>query len=328
MILAGDIGGTKTNLALYETQAEGLSLVEECKVLSRDYESLESLIERFVKKLEHPLQAACFGIPGPVIGGASKTTNLPWFVNEKSLARALRLDAVYLINDLEATAYGIPALDGEQLLMLNEGMPEKHGNVALIAAGTGLGQAALVWDGERQRVMASEGGHADFAPHSELEIELLRYLLTMYERVSYERVLSGPGLVNIYNFLKACGYAKEPEWLHQALITSDDQAQVISQTALAETAELCVKTLDIFASVYGAQAGNLALTFKATGGVYLGGGIAPKIAEKLLDGVFMKAFKDKGRLSALIEAAPVHLIMNPKIALLGAARYAILQLSS
>jgi glucokinase len=327
-ILAGDIGGTKTNLALYEVEVEErLALIEERRFVSDDYASLESLIEAFFGEREVDVQAACFGIPGPVIDDAARTTNLPWLVSETSLARFLHVDAVQLINDLEATGYGVTGLESSQLMMLNEGEPEEHGNIALIAAGTGLGQAALVWNGARYQVSASEGGHADFAPRNELEMKLLRYLLTRHKRVSYERVLSGPGLVNVYNFLKSSGYAEEPDWLREALLSSDDQAQVISQMALEEKAELCVKALEIFVTVYGAQAGNLALTFKATGGVYVGGGIAPKIAAKLADGNFLAAFKHKGRLSPMVAAVPVHVIMNPKTALLGAARYAVQQLN-
>lgn len=324
-ILAGDIGGTKALLALYESSGQELVLVKEGKFISRDYESLESLIEEFIGKDKLKLEAACLGIPGPVLDGASKTTNLPWLVSEKSLASFLRINEVYLLNDLEATAHGIQLLGREQLLTLNHGEAEEHGNIALIAAGTGLGQAAMLWDGARYRVMASEGGHGDFAPRDELEMALLRYLLTLKKRVSYERVLSGPGLVNIYNFLKTSGYAEE-NWLSEVLTASEDQAKTISQTALEGKSELCVKALDVFAGVYGAQAGNLALTFKAMGGVYVCGGIAPKIAAKLADGTFVAAFKDKGRLSPLVAAAPVRIVMNPKTALLGAASFAAQQI--
>ena len=198
----------------------------------------------------------------------------------------------------------------------------EHGSIALIAAGTGLGEAALMWTGGHYHVLASEGGHADFAPRSDLEMDLLRYLLTLKKRVSYERVLSGPGLVNVYNFLKASGMGEEPTWLAEALKTNADHAMTISKCALAEESTLCVKALDLFVSIYGAQAGNLALTFKATGGVYVGGGIAPKIIDKLKDGTFVNAFKDKGRLSSFVAATPVHVIMNPKTALLGAANFA------
>jgi glucokinase len=208
------------------------------------------------------------------------------------------------------------------LVTLNPGQRTHGGNLAVIAAGTGLGEAALIWDGAHYHAMASEGGHADFAPRNELEIELLRYMLGIKPRVSYERILSGPGLVNIYNFLKAGGVEEEPDWLKQEIEASDDHARTISQAALAGRAEICVRALDIFVSVYGAQAGNLALTVKATGGVFVGGGIAPKIIDKLRDGKFIEAYKDKGRLSPLVEAAPVEVIMEPLTALIGAAHYA------
>jgi glucokinase len=194
--------------------------------------------------------------------------------------------------------------------------------MAVIAAGTGLGQAALVWDGARYHATASEGGHVDFAPRNELEMELLRYMLTIKKRVSYERILSGPGLVNIFNFLKTSGRAVVPESLERELAESKDEARTISTHALAGQTEICVKALDIFVSVYGAQAGNLALAFKATGGVFVGGGIAPKIIGKLTDGTFLEAYKDKGRLSEMVERVPVEVVMEPRTALIGAARYA------
>jgi glucokinase len=328
MILAGDIGGTKTNLALYRVEAPGrLSLLEEHRCASHDYESLELLIEDFIGGREEELEAACFGVPGAVVEGvASRLPNLTWRVSRNALARALSLDEVHLLNDLEATAHGISALDREQLVTLNEGHMERRGNIALIAAGTGLGQAALVWDGTHYRALASEGGHADFAPRNETETELWRYLQALHGHVSYERVLSGPGLVSVYNFLKESGRGTEPAFLTQEMAASDDQAKTISRAALEERAELSLKALDIFVAVYGAQAGNLALTFKATGGVYLGGGIAPKIIGKLGEPLFMEAFTQKGRLRPLVSAIPVHVIMNQKTALLGAAAYAARQL--
>jgi glucokinase len=324
MILAGDIGGTKTNLALFEEGADGqLAQIELRSFPSQDYEGLERVVAEFIRGRKLPLRAACFGVAGPVIGGVSRTPNLPWEVSAKSLASSLHLENVRVINDLEATAYGVPALNRDQLVVLNQGEEKgSGGNIAIIAAGTGLGEAALVWDGAHYHAMASEGGHADFAPRNELEMDLLRYLLTLKKRVSYERVLSGPGLVNIYNFLKARGHAEEPSWLKEAILASDDPAPIISETALAGKASICVKALDMFAAVYGAQAGNLALVFKATGGVYVGGGIAPKIVDKLTDGTFVAAYMDKGRLSPMVIAAPVYVIMNPKTALIGAVHYA------
>lgn len=324
MILAGDIGGTKTNLALFEVASDGmLSKIEGQKFLSSDYAGLEAVIAEFLNGRALPIKAAAFGVAGPVIDGVCRATQLPWIVSRTSLQEVLRIEDVWVINDLEATAYGVPALTSEQLVTLNPGERAHGGNIAIIAAGTGLGEAALIWDGAHYHAMASEGGHVDFAPRNELEMGLLRYMLTIKHRVSYERILSGPGIVNIYNFLKASGMAEEPDWLRVEFEASDDHARTISQAALASRAEICVKALDIFVSVYGAQAGNLALTVKATGGVFVGGGIAPKIIEKLSDGKFLEAYKDKGRLSPLVEAAPVEVIMEPLTALIGAGRYAV-----
>lgn len=325
-ILAGDIGGTKTHLALFDSSGRESSSFDEQTFPSADYDGLESIIAEFLNNSETKIDRACFGIAGPVIDGVCRTPNLPWVVSETSLKGALHLQHVRLINDLEATAYGISTLEPDELVTLNAGERSETGNIALIAAGTGLGEAALIWEGTNYAVLASEGGHADFAPRNELEMSLLRYLLTLKSRISYERVLSGPGLVNVYNFLKTDGHAEEPVWLAEEIAATDDKAKTISQCALAGTAELCTRALDLFVSVYGAQAGNLALIFKASGGVYVGGGIAPKIVDKLKDGTFINAFKDKGRLSPLVASMPVHVIMNPKTALLGAANFAARQL--
>lgn len=323
MILAGDIGGTKTNLALFEEGVGGeLAKREEQTFPSNDYAGLEAVIARFFGGRELPIEAGCFGVAGPVIDGVCRTTQLPWIVSRASLQEVLGVADVWVINDLEATAYGIPALKEEQLVVLNRGERVQGGNIAVIAAGTGLGEAALIWDGAHYHAMASEGGHVDFAPRNELEIELLRHLLTKKHRISYERILSGPGLVNVYNFFKERGLYEEPEWLRREIEAAEDAAPTISQAALAGRAEICVKTLDLFVSIYGAQAGNLALTVKATGGVFVGGGIAPKIIEKLKDGTFLNSYKDKGRLSHVVEGAPVAVIMEPKTALIGAGSYA------
>lgn len=322
MILAGDIGGTKTNLALFDEAGGALSRVELRTFHSGDYRGLEAVIEEFLRGRTLSIRAAAFGVAGPVIDGVCRATQLPWIVSSKSLQEVLRITDVWVINDLEATAYGVPALKATQLVTLNEGRRAEGGNIAVIAAGTGLGEAALIRDGARYHAMASEGGHVDFAPRNEVEIELLRYMLSIKHRVSYERILSGPGLVNIYNFFKTEGLAEEPAWLRQEIEAADDPAPIISEAALQARAEICVKTLDLFVSVYGAQAGNLALTIKATGGVFVGGGIAPKIIEKLRDGTFIAAYKDKGRLSPVVEAAPVYVIMEPLTALIGAGRYA------
>ena len=322
MILAGDIGGTKTVIGLFDEAADRLHAVREEKFPSQNYGALEEILDQFLRGGPSPVpRAACFGVAGPVVRGRSEATNLPWVIDSKALERTLGLKGVAVINDLVATAYGIPTLNPEDLYVLNEGRSDPEGNMALIAAGTGLGEALLFWDGQAYRGVASEGGHADLAPRNALEIELLQYLLSRFQRVSYERVLSGPGIFNIYSFLKQAGYAEEPHWLAERF-QDQDPSPVITEAAKRGECDLCVRTLHLFVSLYGAEAGNLALKAMATGGVYIGGGIAPKIVDQLKDGTFMEAFTDKGRLSPVLERMPVRVILNDKTALLGAARYA------
>lgn len=325
MILAGDTGGTKTVIALFEEAGERLRVVREETFPSQDYGGLEEILNLFLEGGSSPvLRAACFGVAGPVVEGRSEATNLPWVIDAKALGGTLGIKNVSVINDLVATAYGVPVLTSEELCVLNEGRSHPGGNMALIAAGTGLGEAILFWDGGAYQGVASEGGHADLAPRNALEIELLQYLLTRYHRVSYERVVSGPGIFNIYAFLKDAGYGEEPSWLTERL-RDEDPSAVIAETALRGENELCTKALRLFVSLYGAEAGNLALKALATGGVYIGGGIAPKILDQLTDGTFMAAFTDKGRLSPVLEDMPVRVILNPETALLGAARHAALR---
>jgi glucokinase len=323
MILAGDIGGTKTNLGLFEVQGEALRSARQHSFPSQDYAGLEVIVTKFMADAPDKVTkvtAACFGIAGPVIEGECATPNLPWVVKARQLAQALNLTSVTLLNDLEATGHGIGELKPGEMLTLNEGEAQP-GNAGLIAAGTGLGEASLFWNGHRLVPSASEGGHADFAPRNQLEIDLLRHLLTKFPRVSVERVLSGPGLFNIYDFLRDSRYcAESPEIA--ARLTEEDPSRVISAAALAGECPLAAKALEMFTAIYGATAGNIALMLKATGGMYVGGGIAPKIIEKLKDGTFMQAFLNKGRLSPLLETIPVRVIMNDKTALLGAARVA------
>jgi glucokinase len=239
-------------------------------------------------------------------------------VDADQLATLLGFDAVTLVNDLEANALGLGALETKDFAVLNEGVPDADGNTAIISAGTGLGEAGLHFEGTMRRPFASEGGHADFAPRNELEIELLRYLLPQFRHVSYERVLSGPGLLNIYRFLRDTGRAEEPVWLADEMNDGDPSA-AITRAALQGKSELCMRALDLFVSIYGAEAGNLALKVKATGGVFLGGGIAPRIIEQLKSPAFMEAFTAKGRMRPLLEAVPVRVILNDMTALLGAA---------
>lgn len=325
LILAGDIGGTNTRLALVDAAPGGVRVLFEETFPSRERTSLEEVLAEFLSLHPAAFTAASFGIAGPVRDGRCEATNLPWVVDAQSVAKRLRLKRVGLVNDLVASAYGIVLLRGRDLVTLNRGVRNPRGNRALIAAGTGLGEAGLLWNGEGHLPFGSEGGHVDFAPRNRLEMELLEYLLKSHGRVSYERVVSGPGLVNLYRFLRDTGKGEEPPWLSEQL-RDGDPAAVVSRHALDGTSLLCVQALDLFVSVYGAQAGNLALTIMATGGVYLGGGIAPKILSKLKEPSFMSAFTAKGRLSPLLEDIPVRVIMNPKTALLGAARHAALGL--
>ena len=321
MILAGDIGGTNTRLALIEARNDRLQVRFAKTFPSRERMSLEAVIEEFLAVHSCDLNRASFGIAGPVKNGRCEATNLPWVVDSKSLAKRLRLKRVGLINDLEANAYGIAGLQSKDFVILNKGARNARGNRAIISAGTGLGEAGLYWDGVAHRPFASEGGHVDFAPRNHLEMELLDYSLKRYRRVSYERLVSGPGLVHLYQFLRDTGKGEETPWLAEQM-GKGDPAPVISQLALNGKSPLCRQAIELFVSLYGAEAGNLALKLMATGGVYLGGGIAPKIISELQKPEFMKAFTIKGRLRPLLEDIPVRVIMNPKTALLGAARHA------
>jgi glucokinase len=322
MILAGDIGGTKTVIGLFEQAGDRLQAVREETFPSKSHATLEAILDRFLAGGSRPaLRSACFGVAGPVIEGKSKTMNLPWELDEPSLEKALQVPRVKLLNDLEAAAYGMLHLEPTDLCVLQPGL--KHqGNVAVIAAGTGLGQAILYWDGQHHHPIASEGGHADFAPHTDTEMELLIYLRREFGHVSCERLLSGPGLFNIYRFLRDSGDAAEPEWLRQRIAQGDPGA-VISQIGLAGEHPVCTRALDLFNSIYGAEAGNLALKAFSVGGVYVAGGIAPKILPRLQDGAFVRAFTDKGRLSDLMRSIEVKVALNPRAPLIGAAHFAL-----
>lgn len=323
MILAGDIGGTNTRLAGFEG-GEGPLTPSVMEVYpSRKYASLDEIVKLFLATHDLKAERACFGVAGPVRQGRSQTSNLPWMVDGKRLASDLNLGEVRLLNDLEANAYGLFTLESQDMIVLNEGVPDPKGNAALISAGTGLGEAGLYREGDNLRPAASEGGHSDFAPRDDLEMALLRYLLGRYDRVSYERVLSGPGLYNIYQFLRDTDREEEPAWLAEK-IRQGDPPKVISKTALEGGAEICNEALEIFVSIYGAEAGNLALKLMATGGVYMGGGIAPKIVDKLRGAPFLGAFVAKGRLRSLLDHIPVRVVMNDLTALRGAARLALL----
>ncbi len=321
MLLAGDIGGTKTRLAIYSPEAGPRTPLVEETFPSGRYPSLEALVSDFLAQVDFKPKRASFGVAGPVVAGQATITNLPWVMSETHLQAALDLSPVRLLNDLAAIAQAVPWLESDDLYALNEGQADPGGAIAVIAPGTGLGEGFLTWDGSRYRAHASEGGHTDFAPTNSLEVDLLRYLLDRLEHVSYERVCSGRGLPNIYAFLKDSGYAEEPAWLAEQLAAADDPNPVIVNAALGggQQCELCVASLETFVSILGTEAGNMALNVLATGGVYLGGGIPPRILPALEGGRFMEAFRDKGRMSDLMGRIPVHVILNPKVALLGAA---------
>lgn len=321
MILAGDIGGTSSRLAFFKAENGCLSLVAERTYPSQRYKGLEEIAVAFAAPQPARIDAACFGIPGPVRDGRVVTPNLAWVVDSKSLARELGLKSVRLINDLEANAHGIAALKPEDFVTLNPGAPDAQGNRAVISVGTGLGEAGMYWDGSSHHPFACEGGHVDFAPRDELETDLLHYLRAKFDRISYERVLSGPGLHLIYQFLRDTRRGDEPAALARELQSADPSA-VISLAGMEGRYELCVKALEMFVSFYGAEAGNLALKTMATGGVFVGGGIAPKIMKKLQGPIFMTAFVAKGRMRPLLEAMPVRIITKESTALLGAARCA------
>jgi glucokinase len=321
MLLAGDVGGTKTNLALYAPE-NGLVPQTEATFKSADYPSLEAVVEEFLAGEALPVEKAVFGVPGPVVDGHSTTTNLPWVIYEAALKDALGVRRAKLLNDLEATAYGVPNLPTTDLHALNDAAP-RSGTKIVVAPGTGLGEAILFFQDGRYHVIPSEGGHADFAPTNLLEIRLLRYLMGKFGHVSYERVCSGSGIPNIYAFLRKQRYAEELPGMKQALKQAADPTPIIVQKAMAGECELSIATLNSFVSILGAEAGNLTLEVMAMGGVYLGGGIPPKILTKLKDGTFMASFVNKGRFAEMLARVPVYVILNEKTALFGAACYGL-----
>jgi glucokinase len=323
MILAGDVGGTKVHLALYGFEHGKLVHVRDERFPAHEFSGLEEIVRRFLSESECPeITAACFGVPGPVRGGRLKLTNLPWVIDGRELSTNLKITHLFLINDLEANGYGIPELTPDQFFTLNQGDAAVVGHRALVSAGTGLGEGVLVWNGKSHVPMASEGGHCDFAARTPLEIELLEYLMKKLDgRVSFERVVSGPGLSHIYGFLRDEKHMEEPVGLRERMAVEDPNA-VIGELGEAGGNELCVKTLEMFVAAYGAEAGNMMLKVLATGGIYLGGGIAPRILKTMGNGVFMQAFIDKGRLSDLLTETPVRVILESRCALMGAAAYA------
>ena len=321
MFLAGDIGGTKTNLAIYAYQDNRLEVQKSASFPSKNYVSLTGLIQTFLGP-DSPVRHACLGVAGPVKGGIVRVTNLPWVVDAAALQAGLNLQQVSLLNDLEANAYGIQTLAPGELLSINpEGDPLQVGNRALISAGTGLGEAGMMWDGIAHRPFSSEGGHASFAPNDAVGDELLSFLRKEHGHVSWERVLSGMGMKNLYRFFRQRSGQPEPNWLVEELRTGDLPA-VVTKAGLANTDPVCVEAVDCFTRNYGAEAGNLGLKMLALGGIYIGGGIAPKMLTKMQSPIFLDAYTTKGRMSPLLRSTPVYVILNDKTALQGAAWFA------
>lgn len=316
-ILAADIGGTKTNVALYESNAKGLTIVKEQRYVSKDHPSLTDIIHDFSGgKLPHRISAA---VAGPVIDGKSKLTNLPWLLDSKAMSEEMKMP-VSFINDLEATAYGMAGLDAKELATLAAGEPGSKGNIAIIAPGTGLGEAGLFWDGQRYHPFATEGGHSDFGPRTHLDIEIFYFLQQQFGHVSWERVVSGMGIKNIFHFLTDQRKEQIPEWLSQRL-QDEDPAAVISQAALHHEDLVCAQTMELFVRYLATEASSLVLKLMATGGLYLAGGIPPKILPLLQNDSWTKNFDNNGRMHDLSDRIPVHVVLNDKMALQGAAYY-------
>ncbi len=328
VILAGDVGGTKTHLGMFRVENGAPTLLREHRYATADFQTLEDVCADFIRAGKEPIASACFGVPGPIIGGEAHATNVPWTMREENLTRAMNGIRVRLINDLGAAAYGVIHLADSEVGVLQRGaLPIHQGNIAIIAAGTGLGEAALGFENGRYYAIASEGGHASFAPQNDGQIELYRYLHERFGHVSVERVLSGPGLFNIYSFLRTRRMSEEPKWLTE-LLEEEDAGAVISEAALHHRDPECVHALEMFVDIYGAEAGNLALKVLALGGVYVSGGIAPKILPALTDGRFMRAFIDKGRLDEMLSKIEVRVALNEGAGLIGAAWYAAGMLES
>lgn len=323
MLLAGDIGGTKTVLALFTIESGSLQEQEETTFWNREFTSLEAVIAEFLRDKAVSISSASFGVAGPVVRGRAQITNLPWLIEAERIQAQFGFPQVYLLNDLEAIASAVPHLTADDLVTLQTGQAEPEGAIAVIAPGTGLGEAFLVWNGRSYQAHPSEGGHVSFGPTNLEQIELLKYMLGKFNHVSVERVCSGSGLPNIYHSLREQGRYAEPDWLREALATAVDPTPVIAQAALDQNEPIAVATMDLFLDILADEASNLALKVLATGGVYLGGGIPPRILPQLQQPRFLDTFSRKGRFSGLMQRMPVHVIRNPKSALYGAAYYAV-----
>ena len=321
IVLAGDVGGTNARLAIVELNGVSARIARESRYPSHDYPGLTPIVHHFCEDAAGRPDRACFGIACPVVGDDCTAPNLPWSINARKLGAEIGIPRTTIINDFVAVGHGIGLLGPSDLATLQEGSPAPRGPIALLGAGTGLGQGFLLWEGDHYRVQPSEGGHGDFAPRGKAQAGLLEFLRRQFDRVSWERLLSGRGMVNGYRYLLASAAAPEQATV-RAEMEKEDPASVITRHGLARTDCLSDRALELFCEILGAQAGNLALTVVATGGVYLAGGIAPRIVERLKDGPFLTAFRDKGRMSDLLSRIPVHVIMNPNVGLLGAAAVA------
>ena len=321
IVLAGDVGVTNARLATVELEGGAARFVHQNRYPSADHAGLAPIVRRFFEEAGSRPDRACFGIACPVVGDDCSAPNLPWTINARALAAEIGIPRTAIINDFVAVGYGIELLSAADLCTLQAGSPAPQGPIALIGAGTGLGEGFLIWEGDHYGVLPSEGGHADFAPSGELQAGLLQSLGARFGRVSWERLLSGPGIANIYEYLRTAGVAPEQPAVRAELDTEDD-GKVIVTHALDRNDALSMRSLELFWEIFGAQAGNLALTVLATGGVYIAGGIAPRIAGRLDGSPFLTAFRNKGRMSSLLARIPVHVIMNPSVGLLGAAAVA------
>src|SRR5271166_6326712 len=315
MLVAGDIGGTKTDLAIFSNEAGPHAPLAQAKVHSADYPSLQAIVKEFLAKAQKPVDRACFAVAGPVIGGRVKTTNLPWVIEENSLARELNLNPqfVHLINDLEAIARAVPILSPSDMTTINSGEPVPTGAIAVIAPGTGLGESFLTWDGSRYQAHSSEGGHSDFAPADERQIRLLEYMFKKFDHVSFEHVCSGIGIPNIYGFLRDVeGIPETPEVAPLVAAAGDPSVVIINQAVdPASKSKLCAATIELFVSILASEAGNLAVKFLATGGVYLAGGVAVHTLRVIKQPAFMQRFRSKGRFAELLGRIPLQVVVTP-----------------
>ncbi|MHA2364278.1 MAG: glucokinase [Candidatus Hodarchaeales archaeon] len=334
LILAGDIGGTKVNLAIFDYNKS--NEVRSCIIVQKtyqsvNYDSIEQITREFLEEVNYSVKKVVLAVAGPVIEGKSRITNLPWIIDEKKIHKKIEVDYVKLINDLEATAFFAPHLKSSEIVTINKGEPVSLANIAILAPGTGLGEAFLTWDGKQYRAYATEGGHTNFAPSNDLEVAILKYLQKKYEgHVSIERICSGIGISNIYDFLIDSGYATEPKWLTKKLEGIEDVVPIIIQVALNKPGKsiLCDKVLDIFITILGNETANFALKTMALGGIYLGGGIPPKIIPAIQSDKFLESFYRKGRMFELVSRMPINIILNRDTALLGTALYAFSSFNS